>query len=220
MNININGNVNIAMKKEFFQQLLFLSSDAQSLVRIRYLYLVHVCGTDFSSFLNSIFLSFAEPPFHALRAKKMDIYSTNQIASTHMDVNIAKVENTMQRNYLIVQKYYFLSVLNEGGWWVGSPIQDLALKNCCFFLERTKINCEGNINIKLILFHHVTQMLCENESSLIIFCLCVYSQHSPGKSQLMNIKHVFAQFMHGHLFRKKSASSIFSRFSPIISSLC
>ena len=87
-------------------------------------------------------------------------------------------------------------------------------------METTKINWEGNINIKLILFHHVTQMLCENESSLIIFCLCVYSQHSPGKSQLMNIKHVFAQFMHGHLFRTKSASSIFSRFSPIISFLC
>ena len=107
MNININGNVNIAVKKEIFQQLLFLSSDAQSLVRIRYLYLVHVCGTDFSSFLNSIFLSFAEPPFHALRAKKMDIYSTNQIASTHMDVNIAKIENTTQRKYLIVEKYHF-----------------------------------------------------------------------------------------------------------------
>ena len=84
MTININGNVNIAMIQEIFQQLfvVFLSGDAQNLVRIRYLYLVHVCGTDFSMFLNSIFLSFAEPPFHALRAKKMDIYSTNQ-----MDVN-------------------------------------------------------------------------------------------------------------------------------------
>ena len=91
-----NGSVNIAMIQEFFQQLfvVFLSGDAQNLVRIRYLYLVHVCGTDFSMFLNSIFLSFAEPPFHALRAKKMDIYSTNQIASTHMDVNIAKIEKT------------------------------------------------------------------------------------------------------------------------------
>ena len=40
----------------------------------------------FCIFPNSIFLSFAEPPFHALRAKKMEIYSTNQINSTHTDI--------------------------------------------------------------------------------------------------------------------------------------
>ena len=40
----------------------------------------------FCIFPNSIFLSFAEPPFHALRAKKMEIYSTNQINSTHTDM--------------------------------------------------------------------------------------------------------------------------------------
>ena len=40
----------------------------------------------FCIFPNSIFLSFAEPPFHALRAKKIEIYSTNQINSTHTDM--------------------------------------------------------------------------------------------------------------------------------------
>ena len=96
---------------------------------------------------------------------------------------------------------------------------------CClrkptFSAKRTKINWEGHINRKLILFHNVTQMLCEEgKFPYYILLVCIFTT-LPRQKPTYEYQACFCPVHARTPFQDKICFIHFFRFSPIINFLC